>query len=293
MQDKPRFDRTVEDIGNVVGLEHVNTRVPDQNLATIFYVSGLGLTRDPYLMTGVTNMWINAGRSQFHLPSGQPQILRGHTALVIPGREAMLQRLGQVREQLAATKFAVDPQADHVAVTCPWGNQLRVFEPGPRFGRMMLGIPYVAFDVPRGTAEGIAKFYRQIIGTPARVAEEKGVLSAHAVVGIDQTLVYSESDRTHPPFDGHHVAIYLSDFSGPYKRLGERGLVSQEDDQHQYRFKDIVDPDSGKVLFTVEHEVRSLRHPLFGRPFVNRNPAQSNRMFAPGHETLSWSMPLG
>jgi hypothetical protein len=293
MQDKPRFDRTVEDIGNVVGLEHVNTRVPDQNLATIFYVSGLGLTRDPYLMTGVTNMWVNAGRSQFHLPSGKPQVLRGHTAIVIPGREALLQRLTLVREPLAGTKFAVEPHEDHVAVTCPWGNQLRIFEPGARFGRMMLGIPYVAFDVPRGAAEGIAKFYRQIVGAPARLVEEKGVLAAHVVVGVEQTLIYGESDRTHPAFDRHHLANYISDFSGPYKRLGERGLVSQEDDQHQYRFKDIVDPDSGKVLFTVEHEVRSLRHPLFGRPFVNRNPAQSNRMFAPGYESLSWSMPLG
>ena len=36
MQDKPRFDRTVEDLGNVVGLEHVNTRVPCQIKATHF-----------------------------------------------------------------------------------------------------------------------------------------------------------------------------------------------------------------------------------------------------------------
>ena len=34
------YDRTIEDIGNVVALEHVNTRVPDQQLATLFYVDG-------------------------------------------------------------------------------------------------------------------------------------------------------------------------------------------------------------------------------------------------------------
>src|ERR1700741_945697 len=96
MKDAPVYDRTVEDLGNVVALEHVNTRVPDQHLATVFYVSGLGLTRDPYLMTGVVNMWINAGKSQFHLPSGKPQVLRGHTALVLPDRKALLQRLAGV-----------------------------------------------------------------------------------------------------------------------------------------------------------------------------------------------------
>ena len=69
------YDRAAEDIGNVVTLEHVNTRVPDQQLATLFYVTGLGLTRDPYLMTGVGNMWINVGRSQFHLPTGKAQVL--------------------------------------------------------------------------------------------------------------------------------------------------------------------------------------------------------------------------
>ena len=74
-----QYDRSDEDIGNIVCLEHVNIRVPDQQLATTFYVVGLGLTRDPYIMTGTNNMWMNAGRAQFHLPSGNPQVLRGHT----------------------------------------------------------------------------------------------------------------------------------------------------------------------------------------------------------------------
>ena len=56
---RTKIDRTMEDLGNVVALEHVNIRVPDQRLATLFYIKGLGLTRDPYLMTGVENMWVN------------------------------------------------------------------------------------------------------------------------------------------------------------------------------------------------------------------------------------------
>ena len=39
------YDRTRQDLGNITLLEHVNVCVPDQRLATIFYVSGLGLTR--------------------------------------------------------------------------------------------------------------------------------------------------------------------------------------------------------------------------------------------------------
>ena len=42
------FDRTAEDLGNSIHFEHVNVTIPDQRLATLFYVAGLGLTRDPY-----------------------------------------------------------------------------------------------------------------------------------------------------------------------------------------------------------------------------------------------------
>jgi hypothetical protein len=63
-----------------------------------------------------------------------------------------------------------------------------------------------------------------------------------------------------------------------------------EVNDHEYRFKDIVDLDSREVLFTVEHEVRSQTHPLYGRPLINRNPAQSNRDYKPGHDSMSWAM---
>src|SRR6516164_3689197 len=64
-RDMPhQFDRSTEDLGNAIHFEHVNVQVPDQRLATLFYVAGLGLTRDPFLMVSDTNMWVNAGRSQ-------------------------------------------------------------------------------------------------------------------------------------------------------------------------------------------------------------------------------------
>jgi hypothetical protein len=286
------YDRTVEDLGNIVSLEHVNTRIPDQQLATVFYVSGLGLTRDPYLMTGVTNMWINVGRSQFHLPGGKGEVLRGHTGLVIPNREALLRRLASVKKPLEGTRFSYKEHNHFVEATCPWGNRVRCFEPGARFARLMLGMPYLELNVGRGTAAGIARFYREIMSTPADVGEDADGQFARASVGPDQQLIFRETDEAQPPYDGHHIAVYLADFSGPYKRLLERGLVTEESDQHQYRFLDIVDLDNNKPLFTIEHEVRSMRHPLYARPQVNRNPDQSNRSFAPGHEQVSWALPL-
>jgi len=286
------FDRTAEDLGNSIHLEHVNVRVPDQRLATLFYVAGLGLTRDPYMMVGDGNMWVNVGRSQFHLPTGRPQLLRGHTGVVIAGRAALLGRLAAVRERLAGTRFGFSEHNDHVEATCPWGNRVRCYEPdAARFGRVTLGIPYVEFDVPAGTTDAIADFYRRMLDVPALVEHDVGSGAvARVKVGRDQHLVFRETDRPLPEFDHHHVQIYIVNFSGPYRRLRERNLVSQEDNQYQYRFRDIVELDSGRHLFTVEHEVRSVTHPMCLRPLVNRNPMLTNQNYAPGHDEWPWVM---
>jgi len=290
--DRP-YDRAVEDLGNVVALEHVNVLVPDQQAATLFYVAGLGLTRDPYLMASTNNMWINIGRSQIHMPTGKPQVLRGHVGVVMPDREALLARLARVQPQLKGTAFRYEEHNEFVEAVSPWGNRMRVFEPDEaRFGRVLLGVPYVEFDVPEGTAAGIGSFYREILKTPARIEENGGGRAAHANVGIGQELVFRETDQPIPDYDGHHLQVYLADFSGPYRELLKRGLITEESDQHQYRFKDIVEPADGAHLFTIEHEIRSMRHPLYGRPLVNRNPAQTNVQYAPFHDAFTWTMPV-
>jgi hypothetical protein len=285
-----QFDRAAEDLGNSIHLEHVNVTIPDQHLATLFYVAGLGLTRDPYLMVSDTNMWVNVGRSQFHLPRGEAQVLRGHTGLVIAGREALLQRLAAVAKKLEGTAFKFSEHNDYVEATCPWGNRVRCYEPDPaRFGRIMLGIPYVEFDVPVGTAKGICAFYPPMIGLPTELRNGDGTV-ARVKVGKNQYMQFRETDRPQPEYDGHHVQIYITDFSGPHRRLGERNLIYSEDNQYQYRFRDITDLESGKHLFTVEHEVRSATHPMYMRPLVNRNPAQNNRNYAFGHDQALWAM---
>jgi len=275
-----QFDRSAEDLGNIVGLEHVNLLVPDQSLATLFYVSGLGLTRDPYLMTSVDNMWINVGRSQFHLPTGKAQTLRGRTALVIPDRELLVKRLQNVTKALGGTKFAFTEHADRVEAICPWGNQYVVYDPSERFAGMKLGMPYVEFDVPAGTAKGIADFYKKVLGTMASVKDG----AAHVSVGYGQELVFRETDREQADYDGHHIQVYVANFSKPHKALVERRILTEESNQYQYRFNDIVDPASGRKLFEIEHEIRSITHPLYARPLVNRNPRQSNRNYVQGRD---------
>ena len=279
----PEFDRKAENVGNIIQLEHVNVKVPDQQIGTLFYIIGLGFTRDPYMNVGLNNMWINFGQQQFHLPTGEPQVLRGVVGLCVPSLDALVGRLENVKERLAGTKFAYAVEDKHVRVTTPWGNTLRMHSPSPEFGDMTLGMPYVEFDVPQGTADGIARFYRQAFGAEASVTTN-GKAAAHVKVGPGQEFIFQETSAALPEYDGHHVAVYVSDFGAPHKWLVDANLLTEESNRYQYRFKDIVDPDTKRLLFTIEHEVRSTTHPMYLRPMVNRNPEQIQRTYVRGRD---------
>ena len=281
-----------QDAGNVIALEHVNVTVPDQRLATLFYLAGLGATRDPYLMIGLDNMWINVGEQQFHLPNRAPQVIPGYIGIVVEDLAALQDRLAAIEEALSGTSFGWSAEDGHVAVTGPWGNRFRCHPPGPRFGDMLMGIPYVEFNVPSGTAEGIGQFYEQVLGATYS-SPDGGSGVAKVRVGRNQKLIFRETSEPIPSYDGHHVAIYIANFSGPYDQLKRRDLFTEEvgrlpfnTRQSQYRFRDIVDPKTGELLLSLEHEIRSLYHPMYLRPLVTRNPSQTIRGYARGRDAL-------
>jgi len=287
------FDRSEEDFGNVLNMEHINLTVPDQQVAALFYVTGLGFTRDPYIDFGTFNMWINVGEQQFHLPKRDAQKFRGHIGVVVPDLDGLRRRLDFIDRPMQGTEFSREEKDDHIALTCPWGNDIRAY--GPSFGTS-LGIPFAVLDVPVGTAEGIARFYAETLDTPARTSsngagEREGLTPrngqcAEITMGGNQRLIFKETADAIPAYDGHHIAIYVANFSKPHAALNERGLITEESDQHQYRFQAIVDPDSGELLTEIEHEVRSLKHPMFKRFLVNRNPAQSFMNYTQGRDAF-------
>ena len=127
------------------------------------------------------------------------------------------------------------------------------------------------------------------MGMPAERTNRDGTV-VRVKAAKEQYLLFRETDRPKPDYDGHHVQMYITDFSGSYRRLSERNLIYSEDNRYQYRFRDIIDLTSGRPLFTVEHEVRSATHPMYLRPLVNRNPTQTNRNYASGHDQWLWAM---
>jgi hypothetical protein len=287
-----QYDRTTQDVGNIVHLEHFNVVINDQRLATLFYVVGLGGTRDPFIFPGLENMWVNFGRTQVHLPSrGQspkPERLRGTIGYVVPDLEALKKRLefaGSEMKRVApekTTQFSWREKDGAVEATCPWGNRVCCHAPSAEFGRTELGMVYVDFDVPPSIAEGIARFYDEVMRAPARAENGRATVA----IGRHQRLYFTETKAPLPEYDNHHIQVYIADFSTPYRWLKERELITMETDAHEWRFQHIVDPKTLKPLFQIEHEVRSMKHPLFGRPLVNRNPAITNTTYVAGHDAF-------
>ena len=285
------FNRATEDVGNIIEFGHINLRVANQQQAVIFYAMGLGLTRDPYQRVGIENAWINIGSSQFHLPTGRAEVLRGVVGLVMPDLDALLARLGQIAPLLTGSQFSFERVGDAVHATCPWGNRIRVHAPDSgQFGPMLLGMPYVEVDCAPGTAAGIVRFYAEMLGAPGKVCEDGHGVFARIPMGLWGCLVFRETMRALPAYDGHHVQISVADFSGPHQRLLARGLVTEESNQSQYRFQNIICMDTGNVLATLEHEVRSMRHTSFARPLVNRNLANHGDAYVPGWEDAAWQV---
>src|SRR5581483_4682621 len=125
-------------------------------------------------------------------------------------------------------------EGDHIEATCPWGNKFKIYEPGPEHGNIMIGTQYVQFDVPMGTAEGIAAFYGEALLAPGRVEEVDGAKAAIIDVGQYQELIYRETENV-PEYDGHHIAVYIANFSAAYDWLSKHGLVTEEPRNHQLR----------------------------------------------------------
>ena len=262
------YDRKTQDVGNIVLFEHLNLKVPDFDTAIRFYVEGLCMTRDPVYMVGPDNMWLNNGDQQLHFQKGNPQIFRGEVILVIPDLQHVADNLKKVEPYLSKSRFSWALESHCIVTSCPWGNRFRVQEHWDGFEKSR-GIPHLRADVPQKTVPAIMQFYRTVFNARVEIAAEDAT-EARVTVGPGQTFCFKEADKEVDEFDGHHICLYLANLSPSHDWLLERNLVTSEDNVFQYRFQKIVNPETDQTLYEIEHEVRSLHHPMFMRSLVNR-----------------------
>jgi hypothetical protein len=278
---------------------------------------GLDPRRAHNVVAGSKTVWTNCGASQFHLPYGEEaQVIPGSIGLRYNSLEELKRRLarqddtGDGDKCFESYQIGCDGGREFVRVTDRYGNVFFCRE-GPegdtsfrqplvsetdtevygevatKYGRECSecrGIDYVEFHCPWGTAEKIALFYDSVFDATTTVTIDKGDRIALVGFGnIDsngkaaQYLLFREIDQSLPPYDGHHIALYVgttsADFEQAFKncemaeivwvnpRFSDKAMnLSGAKKWKQFRFKDIIDMKTGETILELEHEVRSIMH---------------------------------
>ncbi|MEC9183621.1 MAG: hypothetical protein VX930_05050, partial [Pseudomonadota bacterium] len=133
-------------------------------------------------------------------------------------------------------------------------------------------ISYVNFWVPIGTAKTIADFYKKMVYAPTKVAKRGKHAMATVTVGANQHFHFIEKPDYEPVDHPNHVAIYVTHYQEMYRQFKAKKMLMRPDVEEQFRFEKMFNPRSGKVVFSFEHEVRSLYHPDYLKPLTNRVP---------------------
>ena len=254
-------------------------------------------------------IWANAGLQQIHIPIGEPKPMDLQTP---PGFVGLVyQDLIALRSNLKALSidFSLVSSQETVNVKDLGPPAMKVKSPtGVNFvvhgirsqswltpkgwmktkdleeqkvslpsltASTCLGIPYMRFNCPYGTARGLARFYDAIFCTKCEV--KRAPLECWVPVGYAQWLIYREVAKGEEvPYDGYHVAIYINDFVGAYRRALALNLVwnnprfpqrydteAQAVEHAEFRVLRLVDPETSEPLCELEHEIRAACHPGF------------------------------
>lgn len=234
--------------------------------------------------------------NEAYIQGAGAQRWRGDIELLFDGPDSMQAAVGRVRalmddDDFAGSELAVDDDGDGpVTVVGPWGNVFklavaageRMRDLGTTHGQRpgseastCVGMGGVTLHVPPGSAARGARFYQEVLGFEVRELAPDRWAIVGGPGGESQLYVLEECEGVSGLELGEHAAIYVGDFEGCFERLLARGLVfvnprfehldcsrTLDEAMHFscFRFKDIVDLESGELLFQLEHEVRSLRH---------------------------------
>lgn len=271
-----RFGAINPEIGGIIHLDHVNFATPDQEMATVFFINGLGLTRDPYQRADEQNMGVNVGLQQFHLPRRGEKTppFHGMVGLVVPdlaGIKERLELLGGLGK-FDGTPYSWDEQDGTVILTSPFGYRLRLHPAGSIPFLRPVGIAYVEVPVPPETADRIARFYREIVRAPVALSAIAGEKTALVTAGPHQQIRFIE--RALDDYNTHsmHISYYVTHYNELREAAAANGSLMGAGRGEVFFFDKIFDPDTGETIITIQNEVRSAYHPDFMRQLVNRWP---------------------
>ena len=270
------FGAVSPEIGRMLHMDHVNFETPDHEMATIFYMNGLGFTRDPYRRADEQNLGVNVGRQQFHLPKRAERTppFFGTVGLVVPDIDGIKRRFALLDDlgKFEGTPYDWVEEGDTVLITSPFGYRLRLHPHGTIQFSKPLGITYVEVPTPLGKAEGVGRFYQNIVGALVQFSKEGGTDAAIITAGPHQEIKFIERELENYDTYSMHISYHVTHYNELRQKLNEQGSLMGLGEGEAFFFNKIFDPDTGEILMTVQNEVRSVYHPDFMRPLINRWP---------------------
>ncbi len=265
------------EIGGIVHLEHFNFEMLEHEWATLFFMNGLGLTRDPYKRTDETNMGVNIGLQQFHLPrrGRETPPFIGEIGLMVPGVpvvEARLERLANLGKFDGSAYEILESSEEELLVRSPWGVVLRLLEAGSVPFSKPLGLVYVDIPVEPGRAKPLADFYKKVMAAPAQVKKVDGETTAIVNMGPFQVVRFRERELPHYNLYDFHIAYYVTHYNAVREKAIKADTLMGDGVGQLFFCRGPFDPKNGEPVLDFVQEVRSIYHPDFMRPLVNRWP---------------------
>ena len=216
-----QFDRAAEDLGNSIHLEHVN--VTGARPAAGDPVLCHRPRADPRpLSDGVRHQHVGQCRPQ---PVSSAERRRRRCCAAIPASSSRAARpcssgwppspkSSPAPHSPSASTTTMSRRYARGAIACAATSRT------PRVsGASRSAFPMSSSTCRSGPRRPLPLSIREIMGIPAELKNGDGTM-ARAKMGKDQYLQFRETDRALPEYDGHHVQMYITNFSGPTASCG-------------------------------------------------------------------------
>tara|TARA_B100000029_G_scaffold162573_1_gene158620 strand:+ start:877 stop:1785 length:909 start_codon:yes stop_codon:yes gene_type:complete len=269
------FSKILPEVGGILHLDHINFQVSDHDLATVFFIGGLGLTRDPFRRADETNMGVNVGLQQFHLPRrGATPPFPGLIGLIVPDLDIIRLRLSRLNklQKFKDTPYEANFEDNAAKITSPFGFCIRLHSSKSMHFLKPLGIGYVEIPVPNGVADDILKFYCEVFHSIATIENRDGNKTAAINVGPFQKLYFVEKELDSYELYNFHISFHVTHYNRAREMIKERGALMGTGEGEVFFFDKIFDPETGASIFSMTNEVRSVYHGDYMRPLINRWP---------------------
>jgi hypothetical protein len=198
-------------------------------------------------------------------PDVAPQRVRGLIGLTAPDVDAVEARLAALQPLFEGSAFSFRRCSDDSAIAsdpvpaldvcCPYGNRFRIHAatPGsatpssdgkfrcggpadcvgqPGAPSLLCGLQYLRLDVPSGSFAALADFWGGVLGAAVQLREAEAAAAApertvrvYTSSGVQWLEFVEAAAADVPPWDGHHLALYLHDFERAYRACEGRGLL--------------------------------------------------------------------